>query len=82
MKITVGGSVGMTITNMPYSPIKVESTLLIEKDISEDLDGEGLDNFVKEFNEKLEKFMYRDLESKMVVMANKQKELKRKLENL
>lgn len=82
MKITVGGSVGMTITNMPYSPIKVESTLLIEKDISEDLDGEVLDNFVKEFNEKLEKFMYRDLESKMVVMANKQKELKRKLENL
>lgn len=82
MKITMGGNIGMTVTNIPYSPIKVESTLYVEKELDRELEGADLDLFVEEFNKKLEKIMYKDLENKMIVMADKQKKLKKKLENL
>jgi len=81
MKITMGSNVGMTITNMPYSPIKVESTLHIEKEV-EELNDEELAVFVEEFNSKIEKILYKDLDKKMSDMASKQKDLKRKLERL
>lgn len=81
MKITVGGSLGMTVTNIPYSPIKVDTTLLIEKEV-DDLDGEALEKFVEDFNEKIEAILHKDLEKKMSNMAVKQKDLKRKIERM
>jgi len=46
------------------------------------LNDEELAVFVEEFNSKIEKILYKDLDKKMSDMASKQKDLKRKLERL
>lgn len=80
MKVTVGNTLGITLTSIPYSPIKVETTFLIEKNIGKELEGEELDNYLEELRDKVEKVVYSDLEKKVKDLAEKQKVLKRKIE--
>jgi len=82
MKIKLGGDLGLTISNIPYSPIKVETTLIVEKEIDENIKEEELDTFIKELSDKVEAIMLEDLESKMSKMAKKQRELIKKLEKM
>lgn len=78
MKVTVGNTVGITLSAIPYSPIKVESTFLVEKEF----EGDDLDSVTKELAEKVEKVLYSDLERKMEEVFKKQKELKKKIEGI
>lgn len=80
MKITVGSTMGITLSNIPYSPIKVESTLQIEKVFNEELEGEALDKAIEDLNAKVEKVLHSDLEKKMLESSEKQKDLKRRIE--
>lgn len=82
MKVTLGSSLGMTITNIPYSPIKVETTLLIERTIGDDITDEQLEEFIQVNNEKIEGILYKELNKKMSDMAVEQKKLKKKLESM
>ena len=82
MKITIGGSLGMTLTNIPYSPAKADTTLLIEKEVNEDMDEETLNAFIEEFSEKIDKFLHKDLDRKIEDVMKQQKDTKRKMENM
>jgi len=73
MKVTVGNSVGMTISPKPYESIRVETTFMIEKDIKE---GEEEALF-----EKVEKKIMEDLENKIRKVYKKQLDLKSSLNN-
>jgi hypothetical protein len=76
MKITVGGSSSMTITAKPYEPIKVESSLFIEKEVDDDADIEEVE---EQYQEKVNKLLQKDLDKKITVVARKQNELRGKL---
>jgi len=75
MKITIGGTLGLTISHIPYSPVKVETTFIIEKEVD---DLESIDKL----KEKVDNFLESDLEKKMNKTIRKQLELKKKINNL
>lgn len=73
MKVTVGGTMSMTLMNEPYSPVKVESTFSIEKDVNESVDPQDVQ---ESYSEKINELLKKDLDNKMRVVSKKQKELK------
>lgn len=79
MKITVGGSSSMTITTKPYEPIKVESSLFIEKEVDDDTDIEELQ---EQYQEKVNKLLQKDLDKKAKNIAKEQKEFKNNLSRI
>lgn len=76
MKITVGGTMTMTVMNHPYEPIKVESTFHIEQEVNDAVDPQDVQ---EKYQEKVNKLIEKDLDNKMRVAAKKQSELKAKL---
>lgn len=76
MKITVGGSMSMTLMNEPYSPVKCESVLHIEREVPDDTPEEQLEG---KFQERINTLLEKDLDKKIRMAAKKQQELKNKI---
>lgn len=70
----------MTITSIPYSPIKVETSLFIEKEV--DVEDDGLEKAIADLSKKIEEFLNKDIENKLIQIARKQKEMKEKIEGM
>lgn len=78
MRVSFGGTVSMTIMNQPYEPIKVESTLVIEKELSEDIE----DGVIAEMQEKVNAAIMKDLQNKMNSSISKKKQIKENIKNI
>lgn len=70
----------MTITSIPYSPIKVETSLFIEKEV--DVEDDGLEKAIADLSKKIEEILNKDIENKLIQIARKQKEMKEKIEGM
>lgn len=81
MKITIGGSFGMSLSNIPYSPVKAEATLMIEKEFDDSLTEEEINEKVSELNNKVEKYLHKNIEFKMKDISKNQMKLKKSLES-
>jgi hypothetical protein len=78
MKITVGGSMSMTLMNEPYSPIKCESVLHIEREVSDETPQDQLE---EKYQNKINSLLEKDLDKKVRAASAKQKELKARLKS-
>ncbi len=79
MKITVGSTYGLTLSNIPYSPIKVETTLIIERELPE-LGNEELELAINEINDRVKQYLKLDLDRKLRDANEHQKQLKKSIE--
>lgn len=78
MKMTFGGHMSMTLTNKPYEPIKVESVLILEKEVSDDLDAKSMEQLQNKVNTKLKD----DLKNKINIVSKEQNEARKRIQEM
>jgi len=78
MKVTFGGHKRMTLTNQPYEPIQVESTLIIEKEVE---DGTDMSTFEK-LQEKVNSMLDKDLEKKVKETVQLQQKSRNRMKSI
>lgn len=76
MKITISSSKKITLTNKPFEPIQVETSIIIEKEVDEDWDDyEAMQN-------KLSNLLDKDLEKKAKETFVVQEKVRNEIKNL
>lgn len=78
MKMTFGGHMSMTLTNKPYEPVKVESVLILEKEVSDDLDAKSMEQLQNKVNTKLKD----DLKNKINIVSKEQNEARKRIQKV
>ena len=73
MKITVTAEKRATLTLNAYEPVAVQSSVSIERDVSDDTD---VDKFVEKQNEKLNNLLDKNIDMQMRSICRKQKDVK------
>lgn len=74
-KITVGGSKKFTLMNQPYEPIVVESTIIIEKELDENVK-------VSEVQERINKMLDDDLKKKAEETLKAQESIRKRMKQI
>jgi len=76
VKITISSSKKITLTNKPFEPIQVETSIIIEKEVDEDWDDyEAMQN-------KLSNLLDKDLEKKAKETFVVQEKVRNEIKNL
>ena len=76
MKITISGSKKMTIGNQPYEPIQVESSIIIEKEVSDKW------SEYEDFQFKINQMLDKDLEKKAHETLKLQQKTRNKMKSI
>jgi hypothetical protein len=74
-KVTVGGSKKITLMNQPYEPIVVESTIMIEKELDENVK-------VTEVQDRINKMLDDDLKKKAEEVLRAQESIRKRMKQI